>query len=257
MGPIDRSHDERWLHLAGERLKFRCYQCNQLLASAPGKAGSIVSCPRCKADLVVPAAESLVSSQTEATPADRQSGAVASTLKPQKASSAAAYPDDTAAAAIPADLADLRPEDLRVEAEFFESLTRGPQSANASQPASPAAWEPATPYQAPDPGPVAPPTDRPFPEIVLSAAPPGRAEVRSPTPWLAADSGPPARPNLEVPPIEIEPVSILPSGAKQIRSAHEVVLPASVVLAWSVFGMIGIATSFLAGLMVGHYFWKL
>jgi hypothetical protein len=35
-----------------------------------------------------------------------------------------------------------------------------------------------------------------------------------------------------------------------------VILPASVVLAWSLFVLLGIALSFIAGLMVGHFLWK-
>jgi hypothetical protein len=48
----------------------------------------------------------------------------------------------------------------------------------------------------------------------------------------------------------------LPSG-REIQPLREVTLPASVVLAWSLFGLIGIATSFLAGLMIGHYIWTM
>jgi hypothetical protein len=58
-----------------------------------------------------------------------------------------------------------------------------------------------------------------------------------------------------VPPIEIEPPTILPPGA-EIRRVREVILPASVVVAWSLFVLAGIAMSFLAGLMIGHFLWK-
>ena len=40
-----------------ERLKVRCYRCNQLLAVAPGKAGTVVACPKCKAELLIPRPE--------------------------------------------------------------------------------------------------------------------------------------------------------------------------------------------------------
>src|SRR5438270_499892 len=39
-------------------LKFRCYQCNQLLGVPPKRAGSVIACPRCGADLLVPRPES-------------------------------------------------------------------------------------------------------------------------------------------------------------------------------------------------------
>ncbi len=66
----------------------------------------------------------------------------------------------------------------------------------------------------------------------------------------------PPRPDVhpDAPPIQIEPPTILPPGT-ELRPIREVVLPASVVLAWSLFGLIGIATSFLAGLFIGHFFW--
>jgi hypothetical protein len=59
-----------------------------------------------------------------------------------------------------------------------------------------------------------------------------------------------------VPPIEIEPPSVRsrPAGA-EIRRSHEVILPASVVLACEIFILVGLALSFIAGLMVGHFVW--
>ncbi len=41
-----------------ERLKIRCYRCNQLLAVSPNKAGTVVACPKCKADLLIPRLDS-------------------------------------------------------------------------------------------------------------------------------------------------------------------------------------------------------
>jgi hypothetical protein len=61
--------------------------------------------------------------------------------------------------------------------------------------------------------------------------------------------------SLEIPPIEIDTPSLRTTD-RELPPLREVVLPASVVLAWSLFGLIGIATSFIAGLMVGHYFWR-
>ena len=58
-----------------------------------------------------------------------------------------------------------------------------------------------------------------------------------------------------VPPIEIE-TSSLRAPATEPRIIHEVILPAAVVLAWSVFVLAAIALSFLAGLLVGHFLWR-
>jgi hypothetical protein len=246
------SHDERWRHLAVERLKFRCYQCNQLLASSPGKAGSIVSCPRCKADLVVPATESQAPGGPEPGPAGKSSGRTTSTLTPPKPPILS--PLDEIAAAIPSDLADLRPEDLRVEAEFFQSLARPPEPPREPEPFPLVVQEPPSPFPSFDPISATAPAPSTS-EIGTPAAQPQRPEtqtaVAGPADTLSA-----IRPHPEVPPIEIEQPSLVPSK-RATEPIREVILPASVVLAWSLFGLIGIATSFIAGLMVGHYVWRM
>ena len=243
--------------MAVERLKFRCYQCNQLLASAPGKAGSIVSCPRCKADLVVPASDSPAAADPESGAIGKASGRAESTLKPPKPGISAGLEEFSAA--IPADLIDLRPEDLRVEAEFFQNLTRAPDPRVEPEPASRGVPEPPETFPSIETGfPAGPASSIP---AINTAAPLSPAATRRPESPSAFSSLPPSAPVLApsspvVPPIEIEPPSLLPPG-REFRPVHEVVLPASVVLAWSLFGLIGIATSFLAGLMVGHYFWRM
>jgi hypothetical protein len=244
--------------VAGERLKFRCYQCNQLLASAPGKAGSIVSCPRCKADLVVPGPESRGPGDSDTSAVGKMSGRGASTVSVPRPTGPGEL--DEVAADIPADLIDLRPEDLRVEAEFFHSLTRAPQPAAEPEPTQWSAPAAAAPYPGPEPAIPATPAisaaviDRPAPVPQPSAGfrpemfgvPPASAPIQPLLPPLSPD----------VPPIEIETPS-LRSPAREVQMVREVVLPASAVLAWSLFGLIGIATSFIAGLMVGHYFWRM
>ena len=44
--------------MASELLRFRCFQCDKLLGVSPSKAGRVVSCPACKAELIVPEPES-------------------------------------------------------------------------------------------------------------------------------------------------------------------------------------------------------
>jgi hypothetical protein len=55
--------------------------------------------------------------------------------------------------------------------------------------------------------------------------------------------------------IEIERPTILPPGS-ELRRVSEVVLPASVVVAWSLFALLGIGLAFVAGLLMGHFIWK-
>jgi hypothetical protein len=243
--------------LAVERLKFRCYQCNQLLASLPSKAGSIVSCPRCKADLVVPAVDSPAAADPEGSAVGTTSGRAEATLTPAKPTALVGL--DEMAAAIPADLIDLRPEDLRVEAEFFQSLTRAPGPSNQPEPAPWATQGPAAPFPGVDTGfPAAQASSLPAIETPASQFSPTarRSEIPSAFPSLAPSPPLLAPASPVVPPIEIEPPSLLPPN-REFHPVREVVLPASAVLVWSLFGLIGIATSFIAGLMVGHYFWRM
>ena len=51
--------------MAIERLKFRCYRCNQLLAAVPSKAGTVVPCPKCQTDLLIPGAEPRIKGDRE------------------------------------------------------------------------------------------------------------------------------------------------------------------------------------------------
>ncbi len=37
-----------------ELFKFRCYQCHKLLGASPSRIGSVVHCPKCRTELIVP-----------------------------------------------------------------------------------------------------------------------------------------------------------------------------------------------------------
>jgi hypothetical protein len=240
--------------LAADRLKFRCYRCNQLLAAVPGKAGSVVTCPKCKAELQVPAPEPSVLAEVAPRQQPDGSGRAATTETPPKPPAVPAYLQEIAAA-LPAEVADLRPEDLRVEAEFFESLTRTPMRPPDPEPQPAFGTERQPPFPTLDPQPASVSGLSP-PEPAVDTEPRGDFKVEPGT--LQEISRPAVAPSANVhpdaPPIEIEPTTILPPRTEN-RPIREVVLPASVVLAWSLFGLIGIATSFLAGLFIGHYFW--
>jgi hypothetical protein len=158
--------------------------------------------------------------------------------------------------AIPADVAELRPEDLRVEAEFFANLTRKPPDPNpipipASNVSEPVASDLAV-APSPTPPPIAEIASPVRPPEVYSVAPEPVAMI----PRVAATSPLFAPVESVVPPIEIE-TSSLRAPLSQPRIVHEVILPASVVLAWSLFVLAAIALSFLAGLMVGHFLWRM
>ena len=237
--------------MPAELVKFRCYRCNQLLAVSPNKVGATVSCPKCQADLVVPGAES----PPKGEPRPRPKGPAASEAGPSDPTSKSPpLPSFLAEmdTEIPAEVADLRPEDLRVEAEFFANLTRKPPDTNpvpAPSVPEPVSFDLATPPPIPPPIPVvATPS---VPPEVFSVAPQPVGMI----PTIAATSPVFSPVEPVVPPIEIEPSS-LSAPATQPRIVHEVILPASVVLAWSLFVLAAIALSFLAGLLVGHFLWR-
>ena len=114
-----------------ERLKIRCYRCNQLLAVPPNKAGAVVACPKCKADLLVPRSDSATQGDgaEEAGPGAKKSPGLE---LPESAAGSSRISAESPsflaeiAAIIPPEVAALRPEDLRVEAEFFDQLTHEP-----------------------------------------------------------------------------------------------------------------------------------
>ena len=137
--PAIRASEKGDYQMATERLKFRCYRCNQLLAVVPSKAGTIVACPKCQADLLIPAAEAgprrsgenQGKGEVERPRQGRVQGRISGPGLKRPPSWARAlgcrcragpHFSRELAGAIPPDLADLRPEDLRVEAEFFENL---------------------------------------------------------------------------------------------------------------------------------------
>ncbi len=236
--------------MPAELLKFRCYRCNQLLAVAPSRAGSVVPCPRCKADLQIPAADPASKGEMEKSARRKRAGTVASNA----AAAAANSPEiptflTEIAAAIPPEVAELRPEDLRVEAEVFENITREPSSPAAFAPIFQPDTETASVSPFEDRNPDLTPSEL---SNLFSAAPQQRESGSAPIQPIPA----PSELRSLVPPIEIEPPSILAAGT-EIRRSQEVILPASVVLAWSLFVLLGIALSFIAGLMVGHFLWKM
>src|SRR5262245_4091291 len=101
-----------------DRLKVRCYRCNQLLAVAPNKAGAVVACPKCKAELLIPRPEDSSAGAEPAgpEPAGSKSGtfpsvsaiAEAATTPTGRAESPSPSYLDEIAALIPPEVAALR-----------------------------------------------------------------------------------------------------------------------------------------------------
>jgi hypothetical protein len=228
--------------MAGMPIKFRCYQCNQLLGVSRSRAGKAVNCPKCGTGLVVPdvgesppaAAGSASGEPTPAFLADVDAG-------------------------VPIELADIRPEDIRVQSE--DDWRPPPIATDAPRPASPPA------------PPTAPAPDPEIPSFLASLAPaagagsPAPYDIGSyPTPAVAPPPAPtaapaaapgPAAPAADpvVPPIRVEPPSLVTERMTTIR-ARDVVLPRSVVATWSLLVLLAQALAFVAGLLAGHYVWR-
>jgi hypothetical protein len=147
---------------------------------------------------------------------------------------------DDIAAAIPDDLVALRPEDIRVEAEFVDLVI------TTSEPTS-LSTMPVTQVK-PDellPGPLSA-------ETLLPDAPPvSRISSSAPGEQIPVD----AALGAVLPEITIEPPTILPAN-RVIGPVHEVVLQPAVVLAWSLLVLLSLPLAFIAGLLIGHFLWK-
>jgi hypothetical protein len=149
------------------------------------------------------------------------------------------------AAAIPDDLATLRPEDIRVEAEFADLMvtTGAPPPSIAPPPAEPV----------PE---IAPAATVPSPPRSMPPPPPPVAAIQTTAPVVPI----PAQPvdvglGSPLPAITIEPPSILPRE-REYKTAQEVILQPATVLAWSLLVLLALPMAFVAGLLIGHFVWR-
>jgi hypothetical protein len=232
-------------------LKFRCYRCNQLIGVPPKRAGSVIACPKCKAELKVPepqeqaAAVGVGSFGQNSSPQPFPPGLPAD-LSPTSSPGPIPSFMEEIAAAIPDDLASLRPEDIRVEAEFADLVVTVSERGSSSPTATAAQV----------PGPTS--------EPLASAR---RPAVVAPRPInTVPDPSPPRFEPLEEPPVDvaigtvlpninIEPATILPAG-RETHPVSEVVLQPATVLAWSLLVLMALPLAFVAGLLMGHFVWK-
>jgi hypothetical protein len=228
--------------MAGMPIKFRCYQCNQLLGVSRSKAGKSVNCPKCGTGLVVPDAGEVP----------------AGSVGPAAGEATPAFLADLDAG-VPLEIADIRPEDIRVQTDDTWRLP--PIAVDASRPASAPA-----PPAAPAPSPPAAPE---LPAFLESLAPAARAggsatydrtsvptPLVAPAPAPAAASAPTsAAAEPVVPPIRLETPSLATERMPTPR-ARDIVLPRSVVATWSLLVLLAQALAFLAGLLAGHYVWR-
>jgi hypothetical protein len=227
--------------MAGVPVKFRCYRCNTLLGVSRAKIGSVIACVKCGTELVVPDPdEAPVSEASVSAAVSTPSGLAEPTLENAPARDAG----------IPLALQDIRPEDIRIEPEV--------------------PWNPSVPSSAP-----AEPTIGPLQtefeavtgtgtgiEIEIEIETEPRSAPAAPDPVFAARIVPPpepsrpvAEPEPIVPKIEVEPVRIVRERSRPGRP-RDLTIPRSVVAFWSLFVLIAQALGFVAGLLAGHYLWR-
>jgi hypothetical protein len=142
--------------------------------------------------------------------------------------------------AIPEDLVALRPEDIRVEAEFVDLVV------TTNEPTSLA------PDRAPAAAPVGFPAEPISAETFLAEVPPAS---RGSTQATAEPPSLDAAPATVLPEISIEPPSILPAN-RQAGPVREVLIQPAVLLVWSMIVLLSLPMAFIAGLLIGHFLWR-
>lgn len=203
--------------MAAAPLRFRCYQCNQLLGVSRSKIGATLRCPKCEAELIVPDPDEVVEN------------AGVATLSPTA--------QDSADQGIPADLIDIRPEDIRVEPGAARPLP-------SREPSPSPAVEFRLPPDEP-PRPQCPEVPEFGPSIAENLAPGVASRPEEPEP----------SPEIVVPGLQVGSNRRRLEPTSSVRS-RDIVLPRSVVAAWSLFVLIALGLAFLAGLLAGHFLWK-
>jgi DNA-directed RNA polymerase subunit RPC12/RpoP len=218
-------------------IKFRCFQCNQLLGVSRTKAGEVVACPKCSAELIVPEIEE-VAQQLSAGPSP------STAFESGETTSSRSVASTTLENSLSLDALDIRPEDIRVEAGVVPvsppPYTYKPPGSEESEPS------PAPPVE---PGPPASP-EVPRPKTIVEPVTPAAYQI-------APQPQPLPQPTV-VPPIATDE----PLHAVQPRRAvappprsRDLVIPRSVVTAWSLLVLIAVGMAFVAGLLAGHYVW--
>lgn len=215
---------------------FRCYQCNQVLRTAKSKVGAVVACPKCGTELVVP-------EPAEKTPASGEpGGAIGAETDPgeliRSLVNTGPPPEVENIRSLVntgprAEVENIRPEDIRVE----PGVAPRPPAPNRT---TRVAAEPPQPSRSEPPAPSF--------EVRLDQNPEAAPRTRA------------VEPDPDFPPIKIAPQPIRSEPAPSAQHSplprpRDIVLPRTAVVAWSLFVLLALALSFLAGLLAGHFLW--
>ena len=228
--------------MASPSIKFRCNDCGQLLGVARAKAGSAISCPKCSATLFVPLTSVEMPPPAEAVRPARAGGISGGSgtgtaswpagmlipSPPPTASRPAPEPARTVGSSDALELLDIRPEDIRVEPGF--------------------------PSKPPDPPPVAPPP--PPPRVSPPIAPAPLAAVVAPSRAQGQEDG---ASDVGMPTIRVDDrIASSPTrrSPAPLSRPSDMVVPRSVVTAWSFLVLLALGMTFVSGLLLGHFVWK-
>jgi hypothetical protein len=216
-------------------IKFRCFQCNQLLGVSRSKAGEVVSCPKCAAELIVPELGEVAPQL--AAGAGTQGGIENGGVNAPRTVPSSAFESGSTL-----DLLDIRPEDIRVEAGVV-GVSPPPYTYKSPGPMEPEPEEEPAPEPEPETRRVEP-TEIARPKtLVEPATPPDYQVVTAPT---------------VVPPIQTNEPLQAPHPRRTVAPpprSRDLVIPRSVVTAWSLFVLLALGMTFVAGLLAGHYVW--
>lgn len=218
-------------------IKFRCFGCNKLLGVSRSKAGSIVACPHCAAELIVP-------DPSEAPPSPEP---VAPGPAPPPSSSG----DRTEPAVVPWDVV-APPGPSEAPEPDFPILQLEPLSLRPDPPAR--LRTALRPRPLPEPERAREPERVPLPRPAPDPPPPEAPEPAS----VVVELGP------TIPPLVIEPPPLRDELAPRVaghpsREAasrrNDLVLPRTVVVLWSFLVLLAIVFAFAGGLLAGRFLW--
>jgi hypothetical protein len=252
-------------------ITFRCYQCQKLLGASRSRIGSVVNCPKCSAELVVPEPEAPATEDSpspEPSPSqsaiDVDDGFPAGLIQTEPRPA----PDQSSASFFP----DLRTQTVGQPFPFIqtEESTAPPPAVDRRKPKRP---------RPPSPEPSS--SESFFPDPALFPAPSLTDETaaatleytrpvppsRTPPPEVAPSvmAWPSATPSSQpiVPAVTTEPVPLRESPSRprlgdrdESPRRNDVSIPRTVVVLWSFFVLLALMSAFVAGLTVGHFVWK-
>ncbi|GAC1469713.1 MAG: hypothetical protein NVSMB9_13840 [Isosphaeraceae bacterium] len=202
-------------------LKFRCYRCQQLLGVSRSKAGAVVACPKCSAELLVPEPPEAVPVETGVSQEKPDTG-------------------------LSLDFLDIRPEDIRVEPGFAPARPDPETNRTDRREGGTSSDLAGAPVAGLDPSGEGNRTGSTLPSSPL----PGASERT--TPSFPVETREPT-----LPPIQLDgPTTTGRSRPRVDPRAHDLILPRSVVASWSLLVLLAVVFAFVAGLLAGHHVWR-